>query len=120
MPVVEFKEIEKPRSLGTMYRYQDYSYSVGSEDYGYSTQVQVNLHKFNIIKETLKGQWIQDELGIMKPRFVLNHGRKRYAWFTKEEALTSFIARKKKQIRLLESQLRNIRSALLYVGYKEE
>ena len=116
---LEFKPIEKSQSLGKMYRYLDHVYSVGYEDTGYSTRVEVSLQAFDIIKETSKGQWIQDELCITKPRFVLNHGRKRYAWLTKEEALISFIARKKKQMRLLQSQLKNVRSALLYVGYKE-
>lgn len=117
---IELNKVEKPKSLGKMYRYQDSVYSTGDEDYGYSTRVVVHVLEFNIIKETLKGQWIQDELRIIKPRFVLNHSRKRYAWHTKEEALQSFIARKKTQIRILETQLKHVKEALYSVNYKEK
>jgi len=114
------EQIEKPQSLGKMYRFIDTRYSVGDEDYGYSVRVTVNIYIFDIIKKTPKGQWIQNESRGIKPRFVLNHGRKKYAHRTKEEALLSFIARKKKQIRLLEAQLYNVKVALRQVGEKED
>lgn len=115
-PVFENKRLA---SLGKMFRYQDTVYSAGNEDTGYSTRVSVNLDTFDIIKETLKGQWVQDEPRFLKPRFVLNHGRKRYAHHSKEEALLSFVARKRKQLRILKTQLRHVREALHYVGAKE-
>ena len=117
---MELKEtVSKPLSLGTMYRYVDSRYSIGSEDYGYSTRVSVSILEYSVIKQTPGGVWIQDEWRIMKPRFVLNRGKKRFALETKELALQSFIARKRKQIIILRNQLLNAKEALWEVGVKD-
>ena len=59
--------------------------------------------EYEVIKETEKGYWI-DEYG--HKRFVLKGGEgKRFAYINKQEALESFYYRKKRQIRILNSQL---------------
>jgi len=44
---------------------------------------------------------------------VAKYGKKRYAYPTKKEALRSFRARKKQQVRILSNQLRTAKMALL-------
>jgi hypothetical protein len=83
--MIEITKVVNPPSLGKMYRYQDTVYSTGDDEYGFHTRAAVNVYTFDIVKETPKGQWIQDEFHGIKPRFVLNSGRKRYAHKTKEQ-----------------------------------
>jgi hypothetical protein len=53
------------------------------------------------------------ERGYVKTRFVLTRDcNKRFAWPTKEEALTSFIARKRRQLSILEHQTDIAKAAL--------
>ena len=63
----------------------------------------IDLEVWREVKKTPKGAWIERAYGIRK--FVLDHGRKRYAWPTKEEAWESFLARKRKQVQILRRQL---------------
>lgn len=81
----------------TFYRYEDSTYSG------------VRMVEFNLIKETPEGYWIMD--GFDK-RWVSKTGKKRYAYPTQAEALTSYIARKSRQKELLTAQLNNTRQRL--------
>lgn len=63
----------------------------------------IELETWREVKKTPKGAWIERTYGVRK--FVLDHGRKRYAWPTKEEAWESFLARKRKQAQILRRQL---------------
>ena len=45
-------------------------------------------------------------------RWVAKSGKKRYAYPTKKEALTSFFKRKKQQVRILGNKLRSAETAL--------
>jgi len=83
-----------------LYRYADVATGDG---------VRVYLRTYSITKETAKGVWI-DEYG--QKRFVLSGTRKCFAHPTVEEARTSFIARKTKQIKILTSQLQRANDAL--------
>lgn len=56
--------------------------------------VRVWEQKLEVLKETPKGVWL-DDWG--NRRFVLRDARKRYACPTRQEALESFIARKRRQ-----------------------
>ncbi len=100
-----------------MYRYVDTLYSTGGgDDYSSSSvYVKVVLLTYNIVRLTPKGAWVSGFPGD-KPRFVLNSARKRFACPTKEEAMTSFVARKNRQIRILTSQLQYVKEALAQVG----
>jgi hypothetical protein len=69
--------------------------------------VSIKLTEYEVIKGTLKGKWIC-------PVDWLNHSdlfkkwistRSKFAWDTKEKALESFIARKTRQISILQDQL---------------
>jgi hypothetical protein len=88
----------------TWYRYEDSRTTNG---------IHVYLREFHVIKYTEKGAWIE-QYG--QERFVLKDARKRYACPSKEEALESFRARKKRQILILTSQLERAKLALSYSG----
>ena len=86
------------------------------EFYRYDYDGGVRLTTLNLHKETAKGYWI----GYGNPgdgfhsdsRWVTKSGKKRYAYPTKKEALTSFSRRKKQQVRILKNQLLNAESGL--------
>lgn len=84
------------------YRYEDYS------DEGYCG-IRLEVYEFRVLSTTPKGVWI-DRWGTK--RFVLLDARKRFACPTKAEALTSYIKRKERQIRILNSQIEYARQAL--------
>jgi hypothetical protein len=91
----------------------------GGETY-YTTGPHLTLTKYPIIKRTRCGAWIA--LGFIfqwhevsdstDKRFVNLQARKKFACETEEEALLSFMARKKRQIRILDSQLQQAKQAL--------
>lgn len=83
-----------------LYRYHDFATTNG---------VGVQESEFPVTKETPCGYWI-DWWGTKK--WVSKTARKRFAYPTKEEAETSFIARKRCQIKILEGQLRQAKAAL--------
>lgn len=88
--------------LTHMYRYEGYV----NEDYCgliESGNVSVNIQTYRIERHTPRGVYLFNYGG--KQRFVLLSGRKRYAYPTEEEALKSFIERKRRQVRLLRSQI---------------
>lgn len=93
-------------NMETMYRYKE---KLKRKIFHLSAEL--ILEKYEVVKYTPKGKWIIHEFDKeldeehKRYRFVLNNSRKRFAWETKEAALESFIARKKKQIKILESQL---------------
>lgn len=82
------------------YRYDDTVYA----DIG----VRVNKFEYELIRETPKGYWIN----AYGEKWISKTAKKRFAYPTEEEALESFKARKKRQIEILEYQLRNARMAL--------
>ena len=65
------------------------------------------VEKFYVVRETPCGYWIRsvDEWD-EKERWVSNSTRKRFAYPTEKEALKGFIARKKRQLEFLESNIR--------------
>jgi hypothetical protein len=111
-------------SLDKAYRYQEDIYSSGDEEFGYSSSVRLNLLEYEIIKRTAKGIWIIDNYRfVFMPtyvgkKFVNLSARKKFACLTKEEAVKSFIARKERQIKILNNKLKDVELALRY-GYSE-
>lgn len=69
------------------------------------------LETFNVLKRTPRGAWIYDT-DRRKRRFILDDSKKRFAYPTKDEAKTSFLARKARQVGILEAQLKNIRASI--------
>lgn len=75
----------------------------------------IRKYEYPVIKNTPKGVWLA-VYGDAK--FVLRDARKRYACPTIEEALKSFIARKKKQIAILSSRIEEARDGIQLAEYK--
>jgi hypothetical protein len=98
------------------YRYEDKRYSCGNEESGFYTKIQVQLLKFNVIRETPKGVRIEQYSGDYRGRVVLHNSRRKYANPTIEEAKESFIARKERQIKILKKQLKDVEFALSQVS----
>ena len=65
--------------------------------------------EFPVVRRTPAGVWI-DIYG--RARFILTAARKRYACPTKEEALISYRARKRRQVKILRAQLKQAEQAL--------
>lgn len=86
--------------LEKWYRYSD----------GLSTSAPyITLLEFYVNKKTEKGVWI-DYCG--RPKFVLRDAKKRFACPTKEEALESFKARKKRQLKIHKGWVERIERIL--------
>lgn len=83
------------------YRYYDGSYA----DEG------PKLEKLLVTRRTACGVFVQIYAGAEK--FINNSWNKRYAWPTIAGAQASYIARKKRQIKLLETQLEKAKSNLV-------
>ena len=80
-----------------MYRYEDVMYASMLDEYDEPLgpgRLSIVLREYSIIKRTPKGTWIYTG----NRRFVLNEGRKRFALPTKELAMESFLARKRRQL----------------------
>lgn len=73
--------------------------------------VKIHLQEFDVLRETKCGVWIESN-GIEK--FVNLNKHKKFALETKEEAMESFILRKKAQVRILSTQLKKTQEALCY------
>jgi len=97
------------------YRYEAVSYA--SMDHGgeYGSipsfpYVKIVLYTYELHKETPKGYWIGH--GYYAPnmlrgnsRWVSKAGKKRYAYPTKEEAMTNYIKRTERRVKILKAQL---------------
>lgn len=82
------------------YRMEDYLESRGYTDVcgeyvSTGSTVRVRVCELPLLKRTPKGVKVRDTVG--RHRFIADNWHKRYACATKEEALTSFIARKTRQ-----------------------
>lgn len=96
------------QSLVKWYRYED---TLSGDDWG--TYVNVHLRQLEVVRETPKGVWVRLYDSDMAPqRFVLRESRKRYACPTKEEAMESFLARKRKQMKILKAKLAHVEEAI--------
>lgn len=102
------------------YRYIDIQHAPPLDD-GYLSitgDVKVYLQKYKVVKETPKGVWLQYlsifvTQGDSDRRFVLIGTRKQFACPTIEQALESFVARKKAQIRIYTARIKRAERALL-------
>jgi len=78
-----------------LYRYTNHLVGDGTFSW-----VSIYLSTFLVVRETPKGYWLTD-------RWVSKTSTKRYAHDTKEKAWASFQARKKRQIKILQTQLKH-------------
>lgn len=84
-----------------LYRYKETRWS--------ESKLMLIQFKFPIISRTKCGAWV-DDMG--RKRFVNLNARKRYACPTEAEALESYHARKRRQIRILKARLAEAETAL--------
>ena len=102
------------------YRYMETQYAAPLDEYERpmgNGSVQINLTEYHVIKETPKGVWLRHTGFLMYnwKKFVLLGSRKKFACPTKEEAMVSFIARKRAQIRIYKDRLESAEMALAIV-----
>ena len=87
-----------------LYRYEDHEYA--------NIGVRVEMRKFRVIKETPCGYWVKLFESFDDTKWVSKTAKKRFAYPTMSQALTSFKARKRRQIEILQAQINRARSAL--------
>lgn len=99
----------EPPPLVDYYRFEDKA-SYGDEIACGAPPCKTILRKLPVLKTTPKGVWIADKYG--QDRFILEGGRVRYAYPTRELALKSFKRRKEVQVDILKRQLERAECAL--------
>ena len=86
-----------------LYRFEDFHDTFG---------VRVHERHFEMIKETPCGYWIRLFHSFNDKKWVSKTAKKRFAYPSREDAITSFKARKERQIKILEAQLSIAKRAL--------
>ena len=88
------------------YRFRDLNYEDG---------VRVVREELILVKETPCGYWIDDPKWyysiIREMKWVSKTARKRFAYPSEEQAIESFVARKRQQIRYTKARLRRAEQA---------
>lgn len=117
--MIQFVEIKPPVYEGEeyFYRYKEVTYSLGMDQFDYplpGSDLKVELERYRVIKRTPKGAWIDcGGWGLNSDKkLVLLDSKKRFACPTKKEALESFKARKRRQIKIVKAQLKRAEEAL--------
>ena len=85
--------------------------------YRYDGYDLLRVEEWTAVRETQHGWWIRPSWGYTDgthDKFILKDARKRHAQPTKEEALVSYIARKRWQITHLERQLAEAKKGLAH------
>lgn len=105
--------------MSVLYRYVEiYTSGIGDEYYGaFYPSISLRLEEYEIIKETPCGFWIRTSHG---DKFVNMQARKKFACASKEDALASYIARKNKQVKILNGQLKKARLGLALAKNKQK
>lgn len=85
-----------------LYRYTRYWY----DEY----RVKLYLETYEVVRETPKGYWFK--IDGRHNRWTSNESLRRYAYPTKKQALTSFIARQCKSININQRNIRASKAAL--------
>jgi hypothetical protein len=67
--------------------------------------IRLRVGTFSVIKETPGGYWIKVLGARNNKKWVSKYARKRFAYPTEKEAFTSYRARKRRQIEILEARL---------------
>ena len=82
----------------------------------HNTQGEINLYLFEIVKYTPKGCFISMDgyrnYNELQTKFILNNALRSYAHPTREQALDAFIARKNKQLKILDQHTKNAVASL--------
>lgn len=94
------------------YRYVDVAYAPMADEFGErrgSGDLKVELREYPLVRRTPKGVWI-DDYG--HERFVLLSARRKFACETKEDAMESFIARKRRQLEIYNARAERAKRAI--------
>ena len=110
----------RPNEADKYYRYVDYRESDyfrffdDYQDHPGTSHVCVRCDEFKVVRRTKKGVWIMLGYGFAHQglRFILSGTRKKFAAPTKKEAMESFVARKKAQLRIYEARANQARESL--------
>lgn len=100
-----------------LYRYDTYRQCTSTDESMercLASKAVVYCSEFEVIKETPKGYWINTGFNqLLSPnKWVSKTSRKRFAHLSKDNAWESFIARKKRQVQILQAQLANAQECL--------
>lgn len=71
----------------------------------------VGIDHFPVTKKTPKGVWVTAWGG---PKFILDGAGRRFAYPTREQAIDSFMRRKRRQIQILHSNLASAEAQLAF------
>lgn len=111
------------------FRFEDVAYSSGLDEFDMplgSGSVGIRIQKYFVTKVTPKGVWLTscfwaNDISWSKyDRFVRNNARKRFACPTEQEALESFVARKKAQRKIYKHRLNTVNAVLKLVSNESE
>jgi len=107
--------------IDTWYRYRDYRVAPYINEFGENvgrSKTEIALEAFRVIKHTPKGVQLDID---NETRFVRINSNKRFACPTIKEAKISFVARKKRQFKILKAQIESVKEALEKAeGLKED
>lgn len=83
----------------------------------FNPNITLSLYTYNLHKETPKGYWIgygHPDNGYVKGDsfWVSKTAKKRYAYPSKEEALTNYIKRTERRVKILRGQISNAEDGL--------
>ena len=99
-----------------LYRFEAVHYSPGCDEYGDVLDgqgpIELYLRTYKVLKETPCGAWIDVNF---ERKFVNLKANKKFACVTEKDAKISFIARKRRQIRILTNQLEDAKAELFMV-----
>lgn len=92
-----------------LYRYTKWCSDETLLDWNQKSNVKLSLDEYNVIRNTQKGYviWVGS-----KEKWISATGKKRFAYPTKEEALTNFIARTKRSIWIMKHNIEFAKLAL--------
>ena len=110
------------------YRYEAHEYSVMDYDGEYVSPPFPNprlvLYSYNLHKETPKGYWIgygHPDNGLQNDsKWVSKTAKKRYAYPSREEALTNYIKRTERRVNILKRQIDCCKITLKYAEAQKE
>ena len=79
--------------------------------------------EYQLVKETPKGYWITHRswrLQMISPKWISKTSRKRFAYPTKQEALTNYIKRTERRLDILNYQIKLCRSGIMEANQTKE
>ncbi len=97
------------------YRYENYSTAPPLDEFENPIgrgEGHITLRKYMILRSTPRGMWIEYEMDHRHEKFILTGAHKQFAWRTIEEAQVSFMARKKRQLGILETRAQDVRDII--------